>query len=187
MTLADFAAAHLDLGNNWARANDPANAADPNVAFILSFGTLENYLRASADAYQVAITATAAAGGGGTTGTGGTMGGGISPLFDPVQRLVAYTRQGYEVYQLIDEAGRVVEWYDIPGRGALGQHYLASRVDPQSYVYSTQRPATTGGGGGGGLPGTLSTGGSGFFGANAGTLLLIAGGLLAIYLSKKNQ
>ncbi len=141
MTLADFSAAHPDLANDWANANNPAYASDPNAAWILAYGTLDAYLTAAAANYGTPIT--------GTT-TGGT----VSPLFDPVHRLRGYTRQGYEVYTLVDETGRIIEWYDIPGRGATGQHVLESLVDPSSYVYTTSKP------GGGVTTGTPAGGNS---------------------------
>ncbi len=145
MTLTEFAAANPDLRNNWDYAAATLN--DLSVAWIRDLGSFDAYLRAAAEAYGVTLTT-----GGGTTTT--TTGGAISPLFDPRHILMGYTRQGYEVYSLIDESGRVVEWYDVPGAGATGTHYLASRVDPASYVYQTNRP----GSGGTVTPATTKTG-----------------------------
>lgn len=75
--------------------------------------------------------------------------GGVSSIFNPTHRLVGYTRAGYEVYQLTDEGGNLVEWYDVPGQGAQGQHYLSGPNDSTSYVFTTGRPQmprnTTGG------------------------------------------
>lgn len=39
----------------------------------------------------------------------------VSPAFDPTHRLVGWTREGNEVYQLTDEAGTVVEWAVLSG------------------------------------------------------------------------
>lgn len=114
MTLAEFAAANPDLENNWVRANDPANASDPNAAWILSFGSLENYQRSAAQMYGVQLT-TPTTGGGTTTTTRAPR-----PPW-----LAGYTAEGYEVYHLIDQAGWEVEWWDMPGRGAQAQHYVS--------------------------------------------------------------
>lgn len=164
MTLQQYANRRPDILASWNAAQDPANAGDPNVPGILAFGSYENFLRASAAGEGIAIVDTAPAAGG-SAGSGAAAGGGgggaavnpivvprpgavdmppggVSRLFDPTHRLVGYTAQGFEVYRLTDEGGRLVEWYDIPGQGAQGEHYLSGPNDPASYVRTTQRPRT---------------------------------------------
>ncbi len=111
----------------------------------------------------------------GTPGAVNLPPGGISPLFDPVHRLVGYTREGYEVYRQTDEGGHLVEYYDIPGQGATGEHYLTGANDPATYVYTTSRPATP--------PGISSTPGAGTGGSSLLWLGAAAG--LAFWLGRK--
>ncbi len=123
-------------------------------------------------------------GGGGGGGSGGVNipPGGVSPLFDPVHRFQGYTREGYEVYRLTDEGGRLVEWYDIPGRGAQGKKYLTGPNDPATYVYSTSRPSGGGGGGGGGSVVTVAKK------TNWAPIALVGfAGLGAWYLARRNK
>jgi hypothetical protein len=137
MTLADFSAEHPDLANNWARANDPQYASDPNAAAILSYGSLDNYLRAAAQNYGETITTPAP----GSTGT--------TQIHPPTNAVLAgYTAEGYEVYQKYDEAGWLVEWWDRPGHGAQAIHYIrTAQGEPyaQSYIGNRVTPVTPGG------------------------------------------
>lgn len=129
----------------------------------------KHYVATSADSIVVEPTTTKVivsnGGSGTTTNTNAGSGAGsttitttVSPLFDPVHRLVGYDAQGDEVYHLIDEGGNTVEW----AQNAAGlidgtKHYLTGPSASPTIVSTPTRivvpvgvtpppPSVTGGG-----------------------------------------
>lgn len=161
----------IDVLPEWIRNGSDA-AGNPKFYLIDAGGTRVDWIVNGQGQPILGQGVTGNGGGGGTTTPPPRVdlpGTGISPLFDPTHRLVGYTRQGYEVYRLTDEGGNLVEWYDIPGRGAQGQHYLVGANDPNSYVFTTTRPTNP-------PPATVDNTGQGKSGSN---LLLLAGAAAA--------